>query len=480
MTREEITVEMGVGAAGIEHGLGIGNSYVQKWVGQVKGEEEKYTGWWNTELKKREEMEVAASVRAASRSIQARRLLREREMAREAAAGAEQTAANAVIGGGSVPAGWAERAAAVKAGKELEMKAAEALRDTAGGAHGTAGAFRELMVVIREAARGDFKRMFGSVSRLLGMLGLTTTQILGVGAAAAEAGAIIYYALSTRKAVLQEEQSEKNLDTGAGTIAHRLRDEIKNLEKAGKLSKETAEKYDAILQHPTMERNRVIQDQLRKLGGTVSKHDVAEEARLDEEHRKKLSQYAREDMNTSERLTMDLLKVHLLKDSMAKLDRTSLDYKKQQLELDDAQRDVIADQKKLEEEKGEILRKNQEEQNLYDKAKLRISEIQRREHDSYLPTLDELAHHGRFMRQARGVQRLERRIKRDFEMGNTGQAELDITARDKAYDSLADRKVIAERSSLKEIEHTNAEMALHLKNIAEGKKALLVKFGMKT
>lgn len=473
--REEVLVALGIDNSAVEQGLGVNRNHFKEYLEYLKTDERKYSDWWNTELKKREEMEIASSVRAASRAIQARRLLRERETARELAANAEQAAANTVIGGGSMPAGWAERAAAQKAGRELEMKAAEALKDAAGGAHGTAGAFRELMVVIREGTRGDFKRMFGSMTRLLGMLGFSMTQMAGVAAGVVEAGAIIYYALSTRKAAAQNDQSEKDLDKGAGTIAGRLKTEIANLEKAGKLSHETAKQYDTILNHPTMERNRVIQDRLRALGGPITKHDAEAEARLDEEHRKKLAAYAREDMTTSERLTMDHFKALSLKGEMAKLDRTGLEYKQKQIELDDAQRDILIDQKKLEEEKAQAAQKANEEQRVYDEAKLRMADMQQREREKFMPTLEELAHHGKFGAQARAILRLDRHIKRDYERGDTAGADHDIAARTKAYDSLADRGVLAERAERREVKELTAKMQMHIAAIASGKVVLPVK-----
>src|SRR5581483_10874719 len=241
--REEVLVAMGIDNSAVERGLGVHRSHFHEHLDWQKTEEAKYSNWWNTELKKREEAEVAASVRAASRSIQARRLLREREAARDRAAKAEQDAANTVIGQGSLPAGWAEQAAARKAAIELEKKAAEGLKDVATGAHGGAGAMREFMTVIREAARGDFKRMAGSLSILATRLGLTGASLAGFGVALAEAGAILYYAIQTRNAVKEEEKSEARLKTGAEIMAKHLRTDVANFEKVGKISHETAEKF---------------------------------------------------------------------------------------------------------------------------------------------------------------------------------------------------------------------------------------------
>jgi hypothetical protein len=477
--REEVLVMMGADASAIERGLGVGRSHFNDYLNYIKTEEGKYSSWWNTELKKREEAEVAASVRAASRSIQARRLLRQREAARGLAADAEQAAANTVIAGGSLPAGWAERAAAQKAARELEMKAAGALKDAAGHAHGASGAMRELMVVVRELARGDVTRLPGSLSRLLGMIGLSTSGLLGVAAAAAEAGAVLYEVYQTRKAVKEEEQSQTRMDAGAKIMAVKLRQDIANFEKVGKLNHETAERYQKILSAPTLERNRVVVDALRKLGGPVTKHDAEAEARADEEHAKNVARYAREDMNAQENLIMSGFKVLEIKGEMAKLDRTGIEYKKKQLELDEAQRNLLLDQKRFTEEKAALQTKINEEQRVFEQAQLRIKDINQKEREKFMPTLEELAHHGRFGGQARSIGRLERRIKRDYERGDLGGADRDIASRNKIYDSLADRGVVAERTSLREIQKLNDEMRLHLKAIATGKAELKVKFGLK-
>jgi hypothetical protein len=472
MTKEEVVASLGVDSGSVAQDLQTSMSEFQNFLGELKNLEHSQTDWFATELKKREEMEVESSVRAASRANQARRLLREREEARQVAEKAAQSEANVLIGQGSVPAGWAEQAAAKKAAIELEKKAAAALSDVEKGAHGSAGAFREVMVIIREGFRGDFTRMIGSTTRLLGMLGLSVSSLLGVFAIAAEAGAIAYQAIKLRGDVKEEEKSETRLNAGAERIAGRLKGEIANLEKAHKISHETAQKYDEILRHPTMERNRTVQDALRKLGGPVTKHDAAEELRLDEEHRKKMAQYAREDSNTSEKLIMDHFKILSLKGEMAKLDRTGVEYKQKQAELDEVQRDLLTDSKKQVEEEAEIKRKANEEQKVYDEAKIRMADLQQREREKFMPTLDELAHHGKFGREARAISRLERHIKREFEKGDTAGAQRDIGARNNLYDSLADRGVVAERSERREVKELTAKIQLHIAAIAEGKAAI--------
>src|SRR6185312_5547239 len=428
-----------------------------------------------TELKKREEAEIAASVRAASRSIQARRLLRERETAREVAANAEQAAANTVIGQGPIPAGWAEQAAAKKAARELEKKAAEALKDAAGGAHGSAGAFRELMVIVREVARGDLTRLPGSFSRLLGMLGLGIGQMVGIGLVAAEIGAIAVEFNKMREAQAEERETKQRLDDGRQAITDRLVSEIGNLGKSGRISAREAEDQQDLLKYYQLngtdynpEIVKKAQAFIKAHGGVVTDKDLKEMQKLDEEHERIMAENRRERMAADQREVDDKEQIAALQKEMSGLDKATIEYKEKQLKLDQLQRDLLKDQKELVQQKANEQRKAQEEQRVYDQAKLRMHDIEQREREQFMPTLEELAHHGRFGTQARGIGRLERRIKRDFERGDIAGADRDIAARNKLYDSLADRGVVAERADRREIKELTAKMHMHIAAIAQG------------
>jgi len=473
--REEVLVALGIDNSAVERGLGVHRSHFQEYLNFQRSEEGKYSNWWNTELKKREEMEVAASVRAAFRAIQARRLLRERETAREVAANVEQAAANTLIGQGSLPAGWMEQAAAKKAGKELEEKAAKAAIEQAE-KKVSAGVMREAMVLVREGFRGDFTRMFGSASKLLGMLGLGITQMLGIGVIIGEVAGIASAWWSMRKAEKAETASETRLDNVQKGIAERLKAEINNLEKAGRVSHEEAQKMAQRLNVPSAQGNKMAQDFIRKHGGVISDKDLEEMKRLDEEHQRKVSENGALEMNAHDRLSSALVRQMVLKDEMAKMDRATIDYKKKQLELDEAQHQADIASKDIQAEKLELQQKINQEQQVVDQAKLRIANIEQSEMEKFMPTLDELAHHGRFGRQARSISRLERHAKREFERGDVVGAKHDIDQRNKVYDSLADRHVVAQRTSLHEIQTLNAEMNLTLKKIAKGEAILKTKF----
>lgn len=96
-TSEEIQIRLGVDAKSLMSSLDRATGYVKQWKGKVKTAEEEYTSWWSNELKKREEKELDAAIRAATRSNRARALLRQRAAAREAKLAAEQARAEMLM-----------------------------------------------------------------------------------------------------------------------------------------------------------------------------------------------------------------------------------------------------------------------------------------------------------------------------------------------------------------------------------------------
>src|ERR1700679_3744968 len=105
-TRDEAVVSLGIDLSGLERGLGVGRNYMEEFRVKEMSSEAKYSAWWNTELKRRGDAEVAASIEAASRANKARALYRERD----AAAAKAQAIANAEIAAGSTGAGFASGA----------------------------------------------------------------------------------------------------------------------------------------------------------------------------------------------------------------------------------------------------------------------------------------------------------------------------------------------------------------------------------
>ena len=105
-----------------------------------------------------------------------------------------------------------------------------------------------------------------------------------------------------------------------------------------------------------------------------------------------------------------------------------------------------------------------------------IKQVQHHEYEKFMPTLDELSH-SRFGSTATGVRRLDRRIKREFLRGDVAGAQKDIGARDKLYDSLVSKGVIAERSESREIRDINARMQIRLEKMGTEQQPLVMKWG---
>jgi hypothetical protein len=137
----------------------------------------------------------------------------------------------------------------------------------------------------------------------------------------------------------------------------------------------------------------------------------------------------------------------------------------------------------IEHEIRDIQKQQQAEQqqadNIRVQAAQRIQELSQRERDKFLPTLDELAHHGAFTSQARHIGRLDQRIKREFGYGDLKDANADIVARNKIYDSLADRGVVTERHERIEKMKIDREMRDALKHLASGHAEIVAKLALR-
>ncbi len=129
---------------------------------------------------------------------------------------------------------------------------------------------------------------------------------------------------------------------------------------------------------------------------------------------------------------------------------------------------------------SDLKRKAAEEQQQADEirqhAAERIAELSKEEQERYMPTLKEL-HASRYGGQAAQIEMLERRAKRDYLRGDPAEARKDIAARDKIYDSLADKGIVAKRHEAREILDIQTQMRDALKHLASGDAAVKIKVG---
>lgn len=431
MTKEEVVVAIGTDTSSIEKGLGIGRNYFAKWIGDLKTEEQKYSEWWNSELKKREEMEVASSVRAATRSNLARRLHRQRNDA-QAAELAE------TIGQGSIPESW----------KKMSSQARESAGDAVNAfkewGHETSDEISKQSGFFGFAFENSFHHTLKAMKKLVAI------NLVELGFQAKDYWdkfslymADAFYGNNSRAEALKERIIQSNTD-----FFH-----------AANTARWEKQKADA------KEREQMVEDAKKYLN---------------------LQDQINESINAQRKLKGG--KDAELADANA-IGKANLDIQEKTLELEEARKEGVNGRMKaavaelaIEQDKLAILqvqtaqqqkqKEIEEETNL---AKIRMADIQQRDREKYMPTLEELSHGGRFGSQARRIGRLDRQIKRDYEFGHTGQADKDIAARNKIYDSLADRGVVSERSEAREIKEIQAKLGIHIANIAEGKATIKVK-----
>jgi len=367
-------------------------------------------------------------------------------------------------------------------------KAGEELGKVGHAAGGFSTILRESAVLVREGLRGNFNRMLGSFSILAGAISAWAIPILA-GVAAVDAaselmgGPGVY---NTWKAFQEKNNSQAGTKEKFEDTADSLRQRVDLMRQAGILDKETADNYTSRLRKPTEENVGSILSATNKLmpkGGTDALAAIPEINRLRAEHNKNINGVNRDELSGTSLLDFDVAHQRSLKLDILAIDTTSLSLTekqllagKTQLELDEADKNVAEDQKKLQEDKNDLIR---EQTKIQQEAALRISEIQQREMEKFMPTLDELAGHGAFGSQARTIQRTDRRIKREFESGNVAGAQSDIANRDKIYDSLAARGVVAERSEAREIKDLNKQMAIRLSQMGTKNSPIVIVPNMK-
>ena len=166
-------------------------------------------------------------------------------------------------------------------------------------------------------------------------------------------------------------------------------------------------------------------------------------------------------------------------DKMGKLDRDAVGYKEMnnqlQKELNEADVDYNEADKRIKAAKAredqKALDLAREQTQAISEAQLHANEIGQRHDESFMPTLQELAHSGgQFGSQARRALQDEKRAKRDYMHGNVSGAQADIADRDKIYDSLSGKGVVAESAESREIKQLNAQLAIHFKGMPDNLK----------
>jgi len=429
VTREEATVVLGLDLGTIERNLGIGKSYFDRWGKQLKSDQEKYTEWWGAELKKREEMEVAASVRAATRANLARKLRRERTEA-----SAERISEE--IGQGSIPESWG--------------KVSEAAKTSA---HEAEGAFTHFKHHAKHEIHGaaeiianEFGGKAGQIAGgLKGFMFGTVTVIAAVGMEAWNKFTEWVAGRATGAESPLNELTAKLLDAKR-EYYRKEREEREKAREAEKLANEEARKN---AQEQLKLDDQLTDIQIRQREETEGANTAAGRS----------SEHGRLQLNVAN-LEYEL--------DIAKAGKDRIEITKKQIELESAKLELIRFE-------TEEQRRQAEAQKIQANAERERQQIAKAELSQFMPTLQELSHRGIFRREARQIGRLERNIRRDFEFGNVSKAQQDLAARDKLYDSLSARGALPEREAARQQTELARRTAESLDELKNGKKALFVK-----
>lgn len=231
-SEEEIRMRLGFDASAVQLGT-------QKMIDAQKKAATDYVAFWSGALKAREEQEIAFDVRSATRANQAALLNRKRAVVQAE----RQAATNAEIAAGSGGVGWLSGAGGVAGGRAIK-----ATEEVAKEAHGFAGIMRETAVLFREGFRGNFTRMIGSVSLLIGMIG-SIAAVIAIGLAAV----LALPAYRTWQAIKGEKESANRLNKKVEDAASSQKELLHKLFEHGVITRSEfrGEMHD--LENPTQE-----------------------------------------------------------------------------------------------------------------------------------------------------------------------------------------------------------------------------------
>ena len=162
-------------------------------------------------------------------------------------------------------------------------------------------------------------------------------------------------------------ESQKGLETMTGDESGELRQRVSDLKRAGIISDREARGYERQLKAGGFDNVSSVLNATNRYmkNGTAedqqkSRDDLKEKNRLDEEHRQLVQRYQREESSVLNEMHVAEIQRYNLMDSMAYLDRNSIEYKRKQLELDQLDHTVV-EKKRLAAEKHLELEKKRKD-----------------------------------------------------------------------------------------------------------------------
>ena len=431
--------------------------------------------------------EAAASIAAYEKWQSAQAAMSAASLAKisigqQIAAGAAATAGAVGIGESLIPANMAGGAAKLAKEAEYAERLAAAGIETVQGAKTIslgAKVWTESAVMAREFSRGNWSRMFGSATILIGAIGAVVGVALAVVAAAdgiAELlgfNGIFRHIMDYRKATAGRDESEKDLKNKTETTASMGETRVAGLERAGIIDKKQAENFRNRLnaKDRTPESVGAAYAEIGKLmpkGGLDDLDSIAkskgELSRLGDEEKENYRRGQTDEWNS--KLHHELAREAELKMKANAADSEGAKYLAAKVEYEKELKaagefDVRIAKEKTEEAK-KLADAAREQKKLVSEAQLHADEIGQRHDESFMPTLQELSHAGgKFGSMARKALQDEKKAKRDYTRGDVTGAHREIAARDKIYESLSGAGVVAESAEAREIKDLNKSLQIH-------------------
>lgn len=296
-------------------------------------------------------------------------------------------------GGASIPAnmaGGAAKLAAIARGEQL-VKEAEAAEKAAAGVAREVGGFgsimRETAVLFREGMRGNWTRMIGSLSVLIGYIGGMAAMVaIPLAAILAVPGWKAY------KAYKGEQDSDKDMKTAFGKEGEELRKRISYLRRAGVISEQQEADYARALKRGDVDSVLNATNPLLKNGSAADQakrtETAQEAARINAQGQKdELNAYREGVPLLTKRMSLEIERHNIL-GKMQYMQRDSVEYARSNVEQETLLREIKKDQVALDKEKTELQKQYTEDNKKVRKLQGEMADIDVKD---AIPSLEELA-----------------------------------------------------------------------------------------
>lgn len=328
---------------------------------------------------------------------------------------------------------------------------------------------RESMVIVREGLRGNWTRMAGSFTILIGAIGSVVGVALAIVAAADAAFELLggngmyRHIRDFIKAKAGEKESGESLKKAEENTAEMLRKRVEDLQRAGAISEKDATMYMGKLKSGTNEdinfvlgatnpliKNQSAEDQVK----TVEKEK--EIARIKEQERKAELAAQRELMGHQEKMNSLTKEWEDLRDEIAKLDKDSVAYAQKSVELHQLEKQVAQERIEQAKEAAELQKEYDADEKDIAKIQRKISQI---DVQDALPTIEDLAgkSYTDELNSAYGPAKWKKVGRGRFARWVKTGGEFDLSAGDGPFAQAAQEAELAKKQEQWDIIHGNAQ-----------------------